>query len=83
MGRLGLDPSTLRPSQGRPQASLSVHLSWSNRSESSPASVEVSSSLLFRLQNWLHELDFELVGIIRNDDSDGRITETIVNTQRQ
>ena len=81
MGRLGLDPSTLRTSQARSHASVSIHLSWSKDKYSSPASADVLSNLLVRLHNWLHELDFDLVGEIRSQESSGRIIETIIDVQ--
>ena len=83
MGRLGLDPSTLRPDQGRSQASVSIHLSWSELTESSQTSAEVSANLLLRLHNWLHELDFDLVGVMRGEDASGRITEMAIDIQRR
>jgi hypothetical protein len=83
VGRLGLDPSTLRPSKSRWQVSVSMHLSWSRRIESSPTSARVSSDFLLRLHNWLHELEFGAVGVIRSEDSSGRIIETLVDIRQQ
>jgi hypothetical protein len=83
VGRPGLDRGTLRPSQGRSQAFVSIHLSWAGDAEGSHASADVSSNLLLRLHNWLHELDFGLVGVIRSEDSDGRITEMAIDIQQR
>jgi hypothetical protein len=80
VGRPGLDPGTLRPSQRRSQASVSVHLSWSVSTESSLASADVSSNLLLRLHNWLQELDFGIVAVIRSEDFDGRTTQMVIDT---
>ena len=87
VGRPGLDPGTLRPENGRSQASVSIHLSFSKDVESSQTSAKVSVNLLLRLHNWLHELDFNLVGVMRGEDSNrnpsGRITEMAIDTQRR
>ena len=83
MGRLGLAPSTLRPDRGRAQASVSIDLCWSEGAESSQTSDAVSANLLLRLQNWLHELDFDLVGVMRSEDSDGRIIEMAIDIRRR
>src|ERR1017187_7594759 len=66
VGRLGLDSSTLRLCSGRAEASVSIYLSWSDDTERSTACETVSSHLLLRLHNWLRELDFGVVGAMRN-----------------
>ena len=81
VGRPGLDPGTLRPSQRRSRAFVSIHLSWSKDMESSPASAEVSANLLLRLHNWLQDLDLGLVSVIRSEDLDGRTNEMDINIQ--
>lgn len=47
---------------------MAIHLSWSRRIEGSPTSVDVSSNLFLVLRNWLQELDYEVVRIMRTED---------------
>ncbi len=46
--------------------------------ESAPMSADGSSNLLLKPHHWLQELDFGLVGVIRIEDSDGRVTELVI-----
>ncbi len=71
VGRPGLDPGTLGSILVRSGASLDVHLSWLEGSASPPSSAEVLSNLGLRLQDWLHETGFGVVGVMRFSNSIG------------
>ena len=71
VGRPGLDPGTLGSILGRPSASVDVHLSWLEGSASPPSSTEVLSNLGLRLQDWLHDAGFGVVGVMQFANSNG------------
>ena len=58
-----------------PSASLDVYLSWLEGSSSPPSSAEVLSNLGFRLQVWLHDAGFGVVGVVQFANSNGEMFE--------
>lgn len=81
VGHPGLDPGTLGSGQSCSQPSLFVHLTWSEGLESSLASAGIPPNLFLRLHNWLHELDVGFTGVIRLEDSKGRVIETRIDSR--
>ncbi len=71
VGRPGLDPGTLGSLLDRPCASFDVHLSWLEGLSSPPSSTEVLSNLGLRLQVWLQNAGFGVVGVMQFANSNG------------
>jgi hypothetical protein len=59
VGRLNLDPRTLRVLPECPGTSLSVQIFWSHKVECLPTSAEVLSRLYSWLDSWLDQGSFQ------------------------
>jgi hypothetical protein len=75
VGRMGLDPSTLRVFPECPWTSISVQICWPNELQCPPTSTEVLSRLTSWLDSWLDP--DSLLGQVTNQfrGSDGEVFE--------
>ena len=71
VGRLGLDPSTLRVFPERPGTSIIVQICWPDEVLCPPTSTEVLSLLTSWLDNWLDQGSFQGLSIIQFRGADG------------
>ena len=76
MGRLVLDPSTLRVFTERPGTSISVQICWSDEEQCPPTSTEVHARLTSSLDNWLDPGSFHGQVNIRFRGSGGEVGDS-------
>jgi len=75
VGRLGLDPSTLRVFPERPGTSIIVQIYWPDEVQCPPTSTEVHSRLTSWLDSWLDQGSFQVHVTVQFRGAYGEVLE--------